>query len=424
MSNHLKHIPNTTQLKCLIQITIFFQGCERCTQKCHRKNQRQVFPVRESAPLRTQESIDKIASDPDLLSNERLSEGIMRRTPLLDIAQESFRVPDDLALDSLHLLHLGLTRGMVEKMFRMTSPPLSHKPSRDREEKKIVDMLNDVKLPTEFARKIRPIITAECFKLVKGSEWAVFGLHLLPAVVQNFDEEEDLLGEPNPRRLERLLATYNYLIRTLHLDNDEYLEVKASIDLPRLLQLVVTDHAVAFAGRGESYNAHMLRHILESRERTGPMYSTSTDKYESSYSVLIECFRKGTTNVAKQAISNWYMRDLESHKCRNKRAMVIKDNDTELGDDTLVKLQSSGKYFKIVDMEEDGITATAHEIVTSTYKTRPSLEIQDLNWDLVGVRKFVGFAPTTTVIHKKDIECKIIKAGRTIVETPNNWIVC
>ncbi len=356
------------------------------------------------------------------MMSDRLSEGIMRRTPLLDVAHESFRVPDDVALDSLHLLHLGLTRGMVEKIFRMTSAPMSHKPSRDREEKKIVDMLNEVKLPTEFARKIRPVVSAEFFKIAKGSEWAVFGLHLLPAVVQNFDEEEDLLGEPNPRRLERLLATYNFLIRTLHLDDEQYGRVKASIDLPRLLQLVVNDHAVAFAGRGESYNAHVAKHLLESRERTGPLYATATDKYESSYAILIECFRKGTTNVAKQALENWYMRDLENHKCRNRRPMVIKETDTELGDDTLVKLQPSGKYFKIIQMDEE--TAIAHEIVTTRYRTRSSLELHDLDWDLVGVRKFLGFAPQPTIIQKKHVVCKLIRAGRTIVEAPHQWTVC
>ncbi len=57
-------------------------------------------------------------------------------------------------------------------------------------------------------------------------------------------------------------------------------------------------------------NFHTFSHMEEVRKKAGPLWRYSTESFESLYSVMRRCYRVGTPNTSKQAMGNFYQRDL------------------------------------------------------------------------------------------------------------------
>ncbi len=57
-------------------------------------------------------------------------------------------------------------------------------------------------------------------------------------------------------------------------------------------------------------NVHTFRHLEQQRRRTGPLWRFSAEDFESLYSVMRRCYQVGTTNPSKQALENFYLRDM------------------------------------------------------------------------------------------------------------------
>ena len=57
-------------------------------------------------------------------------------------------------------------------------------------------------------------------------------------------------------------------------------------------------------------NFHTFMHLEEIRKRTGPLWRNSTESFESLYGVMRRCYRVGTPNTSKQAMENFYLRDM------------------------------------------------------------------------------------------------------------------
>ncbi len=57
-------------------------------------------------------------------------------------------------------------------------------------------------------------------------------------------------------------------------------------------------------------NVHTFSHLEEQRRRTGPLWRFSAEEFESLYAVMRRCYHAGTTNTSKQAIENFFLRDM------------------------------------------------------------------------------------------------------------------
>ncbi len=57
-------------------------------------------------------------------------------------------------------------------------------------------------------------------------------------------------------------------------------------------------------------NFHTFSHLDEVRKRTGPLWRNSTESFESMYGVMRRCYKVGTPNTSKQAMENFYLRDM------------------------------------------------------------------------------------------------------------------
>ncbi len=57
-------------------------------------------------------------------------------------------------------------------------------------------------------------------------------------------------------------------------------------------------------------NFHTFMHLDEVQKKTGPLWRNSTESFESMYGVMRRCYKVGTPNTSKQAMENFYLRDM------------------------------------------------------------------------------------------------------------------
>ncbi len=57
-------------------------------------------------------------------------------------------------------------------------------------------------------------------------------------------------------------------------------------------------------------NVHTFSHLDESRKRSGALWRNSAEAFESMYAVMRRCYHGGTPNTSKQAVENFYLRDM------------------------------------------------------------------------------------------------------------------
>ncbi len=108
-----------------------------------------------------------------------------------------------------------------------------------------------------------------------------------------------------------LSRLYNYDDRVLQKVED-YLG-RTGRNLQTLHRLFYDTFQRGFCGKTSekpTINFHTFSHLDEVRKRAGPLWTFSTESFESLYGVMRRCYRVGTPNTSKQAITNFYQRDL------------------------------------------------------------------------------------------------------------------
>lgn len=119
-----------------------FNSCERCQVKGITVNKRRVFPIKGIARCHNSFKMKKDAAhhQPNMTS------------PLLEL--KNFDIVKQFLLDSMHLLFLGITKFLLEKLF-LKGPFLIKKKKRDKISKLMKKLEKDI--PEEFQRKKIPI---------------------------------------------------------------------------------------------------------------------------------------------------------------------------------------------------------------------------------------------------------------------------
>ncbi len=116
------------------------------------------------------------------------------------------------------------------------------------------------------------------------------------------------------------MTVFTFLARLYHYDDETLLRVeqelsRRQVTLEMLHLLFYREFMKGFCTKTQvkakkaTINVHVMLHLLESRRRSGPLYLTSAEPFESLYAVLRRCFRAGTRNTTKQIFENFYMRD-------------------------------------------------------------------------------------------------------------------
>lgn len=117
----------------------------------------------------------------------------------------------------------------------------------------------------------------------------------------------------------RATAIFTFLFRLYHYEDhrldeaEQVLQEDMGCGLQGLHLMFYEDFQAGFcrgAKENCTINLHTFMHLLESRRRTGMLWETSTEPVEAVYSVMRRSYRVGTSNIPKQIMEKFYLRDL------------------------------------------------------------------------------------------------------------------
>ncbi len=118
--------------------------------------------------------------------------------------------------------------------------------------------------------------------------------------------------------MRKAMTVYTFLVRLYNYDDERLQEVEemlANMDmsLENLHHDFYRYFEAGFCAKVKqkvSINVHTFLHLLESRKRSGPLWKTSAEDFESLYAILRRGYWAGTRNTPKQILENYYLRDL------------------------------------------------------------------------------------------------------------------
>lgn len=229
----------------------------------------------------------------------------------------------------------------------------------------------------------------------------------------------ELMVEKSQPRLAKIWATYTYLYRCLDGDDDAYEALSASGSLRRSLEELAKEYQAAFGAETCTSNEHSFyRHVIWYRERMGRLRDWSTSRYESSYGISRLCFRGGTQGTAGQILHNNYARGWDRHTCHGRRRLKLNHRQALRADDRLIFCRN--EFLQISSISGDDIHC--HKLRTNPFSQDFGLA-NELDWDAVGVRLYLGVEPASRVAVRRDeVGGKAVIVGRHILKVPKYWL--
>jgi hypothetical protein len=325
--------------------------------------------------------------------------GVEKRSPLLDL--RDFDLVEDIPLDAMHLLHLGITKKTYERMF---DTDLVWKASvRNKIKERLNNMLSKMKVPSEITRKMYGVLPAK----MKASQWQTLDTFCFCHIA--------VLLSGN-RNLQHVLFLYTFLVRLCYGTDEDYEKVRSKLNLSETMNTFYRLYSKVFGAGCFTFNLHSFLHLLSSRERNGPLWTHSTAKYESLYAATRRCYDGRTYNTPKQLLENFYSASLTNHKCNEYRNITLADKSTAKTDDTLVYCKDG--FYLIVQVLELGLTV--RKLITTNFD---SSAIVDLPWRDVGVATYQTVEDLERFIRKEDVVAKAVLCGNIISVCHTEWLL-
>ncbi len=376
-------------------------------QKSNRRTRESV--IQQAAAYKAlQDEAEQAGKDPKKMKI-RHYKGVQGLSPLLRL--EYFDFVWEVSYDCFHQNDYGLTKEMLREKF-------FSKKALERDVWVMQNTVSNCKVPKEWERSTKPIK----LERMKTKEFKLLGLYLfLPIVRAVFGTSYRHKNEDTfrPRSQESFL-TYVFLYRSLMLPDQELKAIMDKIDLQQLLHTWQWRYEMYHGYHMSTYNMHMFTHALEARLKTGPLWLTSTERYESLYGEAKSNFYKGSISPAKQMISNGLLGDNKRHFCLNEQQMRFSKGATEKKEDSLIFTKDK-KFWKIVKLREDNKEAVCREMETADFDTS---DVQvDLPWNLVEVHKSMGLKNPTKTINFSDIIGKAIEHDTIIASIRKEWFL-
>ena len=225
--------------------------------------------------------------------------GYNGRCVLLE-AIPDFDIIENVPVDPMHHLYLGIGRALFELLFAVgdTRETNSNTP-RER-----VDALNSqlkgIRVPVEITRRPR----AMDYRNYKAAEWRNLLLYYFPVVVNCL---------PNGLRRQMWLELA-YLCRAYTVDEDTYRQLDKSA-LKDLARKWFRNYSREFGKTNLRYIIHLILH-LECIRVHGPFCKISAFPFEGAFGASLRSQQQGTTSQGLQFLRQSYMRPLSGHMCK------------------------------------------------------------------------------------------------------------
>ena len=146
------------------------------------------------------------------------------------------------------------------------------------------------KVPTEIRHKTAPI-DPEHFK---GQLWQTLDMYCLATLAENlqFTSTKPIKQEVQKKikSLKRALLLYHFIIRLFYHEDPVLTAVKLVLDVDEVVNDFLRAYAEVFTEFCFTFNLHLITHLHKSREYSGPLFKTSTHKYEGMYGKLKRCY--------------------------------------------------------------------------------------------------------------------------------------
>ncbi len=409
-----------------------YQGCEFCEAHGVQlpgggKKKRVSFPRRvQVGTRRTRDGVIELLLQEGVDGRGKLQkpkDGIVSWSPLLDVP--GFDMIYDGPLDSMHLMG-----GLVEKLYHLLfklpkgkgkgkgKGESNRKTQAIRARRKLQALELDelqlrVRVPSEVGRRPREIAISR----MKTSEWKVLGMHMFPHIAQS----SIMTGSHS--RCRKILFLLSYVFRAINV-SDENWTLLGPHNVQRAVRRLQRLYELEFGEGISTFNEHCaFSHLVENRERHGPMHNYSAWRYEDVICKIQKSYRQGTPHEGLQVFENFYYKYCKAHTCPGDQRLVI-----------LPKTESSRKDDSLV-CTEDGIFQVGrvlqHEqfectrVDTRTFSTA-DFNLQELRWGLVGVFRLPKSRALTGdkkyIIKRKDVTGKAMIVGETIVTMPREWL--
>ena len=388
-----------------------FWSCAHCLTKGSTKVYGTVhFPLRENNPIeRTSDDIRELIDNQTHLfikdkfyaQKRDLRVGIKNRSPLLDV--EGFDLVQDVAIDSMHLLHGGITKAIWERV-TTTKAAFPKAARRSIVTQALTKLYTMTKVPTEIRHKPRDINPA----IMKCSEWQTLDhFCFVPMSIS-------LIG---PEDLKMVLLTYSFLTRVLYLDEPQFLIVNQLVNIEKISKTFQKAYARLFTTGALTFNPHLFSHALQYRRTHGPMWQYSTARYESLYAKTRTCYTANAPNVPKQLLQTFYGYQVDGHHCRKQETLRFDVAATQKTDDSIVYYRQG--FYRVNQLGTNSVT-----MIPMKTKQLNTSSLCKLPWTQVGVRIYVEDTSEPSVtIDKKDIKAKGIICGNIISAMYPQWLI-
>ncbi len=385
-----------------------FHSCGLCNQRGTKAGSKSVYyPLNEKCSRRTHQDFVSLFNDhmewfllENMKKTEDLRMGVNKKSPLLNL--QDFDIINQIPLDSMHLIHLGITKKMWERIFETGSKVFHNAARRMQVQRRWNAMFTETKLPFELKHKTQPVNIAR----MKASELQTLDMLAFAAMALQLE---------GPEMLRKAMFTYCFLVRALYIDNVTFTRLEQYIDMDKLLLTFLKSYQAVFGKEAFSHNIHHFSHVLETRRKHGPMYWYNTAPFESMYGQFQ--YESNTNNVPKQILQNYLTFTQHEHKCYVEKNFRFKAQASEKTDDSIVYIRDA--FYRVEDINDP-------HLVIRKIKTRAldTSAVVKLPWRLLGVRHYVEETSLEHVtVHKDDVKAKGIKCGDLISSFKPEWFV-
>lgn len=246
-----------------------YSSCTKCIQEGEYIHGTVCFPLQTNGVhLRTNEDF-VMQTDED----HHMGVSVLLKIP-------HFNAVDNVPLDGMHLIDLGVMKKLLLKLWISGKPP--NKLSKAQVEIISQNILEFKKsFPNEFARRPRGLAEV---KRWKATEFRVFLLYLGPIVLK------DVL----PKKMYNNFMDFHvsiYILRHITLHDNKQKMIKYANDL---LMYFIKIFSELYGDENISHNIHNLLHISPDVQRHGAIDDFSSYKFENYLQILKKKLRKGS----------------------------------------------------------------------------------------------------------------------------------
>ncbi len=364
------------------------KGCDYCYAEA-RYQKKTIWGIATiNKRPRTFQSLLRDYQEHDDLGTPLDKFGYKGKSALVDLLP-GFDVVDQIPVDPMHVLYLGVARCLFELLFAVGQNRLpKSSPPRAKLDGLNAD-LRTLQVASELARRPR----AMDFKNWKGSEWRNLVLFFFPPVIAHLPKE-------NLRR--QMWLEFTYLCRAYSLDKVSFSRLDKK-KLRKLAQKWYRNYHKEFSSYNMRYNVHLMLHLERIRIH-GPFPEISAFQFEGSFAASSRAQKAGTSCVGMQAMRQSYLRPREGHTCR--KSLKLRSTTTPRTNDTLIYTEEA--CYVIAEEPRQGDHHLRVKKILATAYFADVRGSSDLDFAAIGVSKYLSTEATVTTIRRSDVKGKLI----------------